>query len=91
MDGEEKKYSKHKASVPNEKTESLILINFHAACQRFKVLTFGTHSELRGEQNYSRSAWFLRFEINILFALDVFFFSITVASTDGIVIYLGFY
>lgn len=33
MDGEENKYSKHKASVHNEKTESQIFINFHAACQ----------------------------------------------------------
>lgn len=54
MDGEENKYSKHKASAPNEKTESHVFINFYAACQRFKVLMFGSHS-LKGEQNYSRS------------------------------------
>lgn len=36
MDGEENKYSKHKASAPNEKTESHILINFYTSCQSFK-------------------------------------------------------
>lgn len=49
MDGEENKYSKHKASAPNEKTESHILINFHPACQRLRDLKFGSNSELRGE------------------------------------------
>lgn len=41
------KYSKHKASAPIKRPSHRFLINFHALCQRLKVVLFGSHSDLK--------------------------------------------